>query len=148
MELNLPIRQHALVALGPALREPPTLERAQTILDAGRALSEYPFDQTDQIHAIVASSLVFRYLDEQAPAGQQLAEALFLLSRTAVFTRLAFKVSEVASYLKRAIRAVPHSAIAEHAYARLELQTIQEYSDAEARRFPQTCATGCWICIA
>jgi hypothetical protein len=136
LELNLPIWRRALLEFGRALREPASLERAQQILDAGRALSEFPFDATDQIHAIVTSSLVFRYLDEKAPEGVELAEALYLLSRTEAFTRQAFELSEAGSYLEQAIQAAPHSAIAERVYARLELQTMLQYTGPEGMAVP------------
>jgi hypothetical protein len=136
LALNLPIWQQALAALAPALREPPSLERARQILDAGHALSEFPFDGADQIHTIAASSVIFRYLDEQRPEGETLAEAFYLLSRTEAFTRRSFEVSEGSSYLEQAIHAAPHTAIAERAYARLELQTLLQYSGPEGEDMP------------
>jgi hypothetical protein len=127
-ELNLEIWRRALRELEPALREPPTLERARQILDAGHLLSEFPLDAADEVHAIVASSVLYRYLEEKRPTGEDLAQALYLLARSDAFTRRSFETSESASYLELAIGAAPHSAIARRAYARLELQTLLEYS--------------------
>jgi hypothetical protein len=136
LELNLPLWQRALVELAPTLQEPPSLERAQQVLDAGRALSQYPFDAADRIHAIVASSLIFRFLDERAPRGAELAEALFLLSRTEAFTRQSSEIPESCAYLEQAIRAAPHSAIAERAYASLELQIQLQFSSPDGMTLP------------
>jgi hypothetical protein len=136
LELNLPLWQQALVELTPSLHEPPSLERAQEIFDAGRARSLYPADAADRIHAIVASSVLFRYLDERAPEGRELAEALFLLSRTEAFTRDSFDVPESCAYLEQAIQAAPHSPIAERAYARLELQMLLQFASPDGLTLP------------
>jgi tetratricopeptide (TPR) repeat protein len=136
LEHNLKTWRQALVELEPALREAPSLERAREILDAGRALSEFPLDSADEVHAIVASSLIFRFLETNPLEGQPLAEALYLLARTESFTRRAFEISESGSYLEQAIRAAPHTAIAERAYARLELQTVLQYTGPETIDMP------------
>jgi tetratricopeptide (TPR) repeat protein len=137
LELNLPIWQQALTQLAPALHEAPTLERAQKILDSGHALSEFPFDAANQVHAVIASSVVFRYLEEKAPEGEALAQALYLLSRTEAFTRRSFELSEAASYLEQAIHAAPHTTIAERAYARLELQTLLQFVGEQSIEMPE-----------
>jgi len=135
-ELNLKTWARALRELRPALHAPPTLERAREILDAGHALSEFPLDSADEIHAVVASSVLFRYLEAKRPEGADLAQALYLLARTEAFTRRTFETSEASSYLERAIRAAPHTAIAERAYARLELATLLQYSGPFGVEFP------------
>jgi hypothetical protein len=125
---NLGIWRQALRDLAPALREPASLERAREILDSGRLLSEFPLDAADEIHSIVASSMIFRYLEDRQPAGEELARALYLLARTEAFAQQSFEISDALVYLEQAIRAAPHTDIADRAYARLELQTILEYS--------------------
>jgi hypothetical protein len=120
--------------VGPALREPASIERAREILDLGRDRSEYPLDNADEIHSIVASALIFRVLEADRPTGEPLAQALYLLARTEAFTH-SLEVSASGSYLEQAVRAAPHTDIAERAYARLELQTLLEYG-AEGQFLP------------
>jgi tetratricopeptide (TPR) repeat protein len=137
LEQNLKTWNTALDELKDALIEEPSLERARAILAQGRALTEFALDAADRIHATVASSLLYRYLEEKRPQGQALAEALYLLAKTESFTQRAFEVSEAAHYLEQAIRAAPHSEVAERAFARLELETLLEYSDPSGVQLPE-----------
>jgi hypothetical protein len=114
----------AITELEPALRETPSLERARSILDAGRALDEFPFDAAGRVHAIVASSLLYRHIEQDAPAGPALAEALFTLAQTDAFTRRSFELREPEHYLEQAIAEAPHSPLAERAFAVLEIETV------------------------
>jgi hypothetical protein len=137
LEQNLATWNTALDEVGGALLEEPSLERARKILADGRALTEFALDAGDRIHATVASSLLYRYLEEKRPKGQELAEALYLLARTEAFALRAFEVSEGSHYLEEAIRAAPHTAIAERAFARFELETLLEYSDPSGVHMPE-----------
>jgi hypothetical protein len=95
------------------------------------------------VHATVAASILFRYLEEKRPAGEELAQALYLLARTESFTRRSFAKSESSSYLEQAIQAAPHTAIAERAYARLERQTLLQYGDPFGPELPDRIAA--WL---
>jgi hypothetical protein len=136
LEQNLRTWSKALDDLRGALQQEPSLERARAILAQGRALTEFSLDAADRVHATVASSLLYRHLEEKRPRGAQLAEALYLLARTESFAQRSFEVSESSHYLEEAIRAAPHTALAERAFARLELEALLEHSDPSGVDMP------------
>jgi hypothetical protein len=97
------------------------------VLDQGRALNDFAWQESDTIHEIVASSLLYRYIEEQRPEGEDLAEALYLLARSEAFLFRSFELFEPQQYLEQAIRAAPHSDVAERAYSVLELGVALSY---------------------
>jgi tetratricopeptide (TPR) repeat protein len=129
-ERNLETWRQALTALANDVRGPASIERAQRVLDEGRVLNEFPMDAADEVHAIVASSLVYRYLDERKPMGEELGRALYLLARTQSLMTQEGDVLEAMVYLEQAIRAAPHTDVAQRAYAQLELAANLEFLGA------------------
>ena len=132
----LPTWRSALKDLAPALRETPSLARARELLARGRALREFPADPSDLVHAITASSMVFRLLEEGKPRGQERAEALYLLGQTEAYTRPSFELSDAGHYLEQAVRAAPHTPIAERAYVQLERELAVSYTGSSGTSVP------------
>ena len=133
---NLATWRAALEELAPALKQEPSLERAREILAQGRAATEFPDDGADLVHAIVATSLVFRFIEAREPQGRALAEALYLLGQTEAFTRRSFELAEAEFYLEQAIRLAPRTALAERAFARLERDTLLGYTGSGGEQVP------------
>jgi hypothetical protein len=133
---NLATWRSAIRESSAALQEAPTLERAQTILARGRALSEFPADRADLAHIVIASSIAFRFLESSRPQGRERAEALYLLGQTESFTRQAFETSDAEHYLEQTIRAAPHSPLAARAYARLEERLVLSYTGSSGENLP------------
>jgi tetratricopeptide (TPR) repeat protein len=136
LEKNRAIWSRALEELGPALKEKPTIARARQILAEGEQLSEFPADGNDRLHAVVASSLLYRFIEEESPHGGSLAEALCLLGETEAFTRRSFELSEAEHYFEQAIRLAPNTPTAARAYATLEKETLLGYTGSSGVRVP------------
>jgi hypothetical protein len=122
----------SLMALAPELQKSPSLESARRILAEGRSLDDFPWQGGDIIHAIVASSLLFRYIDDRKPGGEDLAEALYLLARSNAFTGRSFELFEPQFFLEQAIFVAPHTEIASRAYAALEIEATLIYGASGA----------------
>ncbi len=127
LQQDLDTWRGALATLAPELQAPPSLAAARRVLDQGRALEDFPWQESDTVHEIVASSLLYRYIEEQRPAGEDLAEALYLLARSEAFLYRSFELFEPQQYLEQAIRAAPHSDVAARAYSVLELEVVLRY---------------------
>ncbi len=117
----------AVVALAPDLRAQPSLAAARRILEEGRALNDFPWQGSGTIHEIVASSVLYRYIEESKPREKDLAEALYLLARSEAFLFRSFERFESQQYLERAIRIAPHTDVASRAYSVLELEVALRY---------------------
>jgi hypothetical protein len=133
---NLAIWRSAIREWAPALQESPSLARARSILAQGRALCEFPADRADLAHAVIASSIAFRFLEASRPEGLPRAEALYLLGQTESFTRRAFEISDSEYYLEQTVRAAPHTALATRAYARLESTLVLGYTGSSGEHVP------------
>jgi hypothetical protein len=127
LQRDLDTWRGALPGLAPELQAQPSLAAARRVLDQGRALNDFAWQESDTIHEIVASSLLYRYIEEQRPEGEDLAEALYLLARSEAFLFRSFELFEPQQYLEQAIRAAPHSDVAERAYSVLELGVALSY---------------------
>jgi tetratricopeptide (TPR) repeat protein len=132
----LPVWIEALSSLAPELDKPPTLERAGDILERGEALRRYPADRADLVHQIVASSLLYRYVQGENVPQSSLAEAFYLLGISDAFLRRSFERSEAQFYLEQAIRLEPGSDLAKVAFAELETQTLLAYSGSSGLHLP------------
>jgi len=91
---------------------------------------QIPLDATDEVHAIVAASLVFRHLEDKQPKGDDLARALYLLARSQASSIRQSEMLEATLCLEETIRAAPHTDLANRAYAQLELQLDSRIDDA------------------
>jgi hypothetical protein len=127
LQRDLEIWRGALVGLAPDLQAPPSLAGARRILEQGRGLNDFPWQESDTVHEIVASSVLYRYIDESNPRGEDLAEALYLLARSEAFLLRSFELFEPQQYLAEAIRIAPHSDVAARAYSVLELEVTLSY---------------------
>jgi tetratricopeptide (TPR) repeat protein len=137
LERALPIWIDALGALAPELDKPPTLERAGDILERGEALRRYPADRADLVHKIVASGILYRYVQGDGVPQSSLAEAFYLLGISDAFLRRSFERSEAQFYLEQAIRLEPGSELAKVAFAELETQTLLAYSGSSGLHLPR-----------
>jgi hypothetical protein len=133
---QLPGWRESLRELAPTFQEKPSLARARALLASGRARSEFPADGADVVHAIAASSMTYRYLEQAKPQGRELAEALYLLGQTEAFTRRSFELSDAQHYLEQVIRTAPHSALAERAYGQLERAIVFGYTGSAGENVP------------
>jgi len=133
---NLPGWRAAVSDLAPMLRAKPSLALAREVLARGRELREFPADGSDLVHAIVASSLVHRFLESHSPKGLERAEAFYLLGQTECFARRSFEMSDAEHYLEQAIRAAPHSPLAARAYAQLERELVLGYTGSSGENVP------------
>jgi len=133
---RLPEWRAALRELTPTFQEKPSLERARAVLAAGRARSEFPADGAELVHAIAASSMTYRHLEQAKPQGLQLAEALYVLGQTEAFTRRSFELSDAEHFLEQTIRTAPHSALAERAHAQLERAIAFGYTGSAGENVP------------
>jgi len=136
LQRALPIWIEALAALAPELQAPPTLERAADILERGESLRRYPADRADLVHKVVASSLLYRYVQGEKVSSDSLAEAFYLMGITDAFVRRSFERSEAQFYLEQAIRLSPGSDLARVAYVQLETETLLEYSGSSGLHLP------------
>jgi len=112
------------------------LDRARKLLAEGRALCEFPQDGADLAHAVLASSVAYRYLEEAKPKGIELARALYLLGQTEAYTRRSFEVSDAQHYLEQVIRLAPHTPIAARSYAQLEREIRLGYTGSAGENVP------------
>jgi tetratricopeptide (TPR) repeat protein len=136
LERALPIWIEALSSLAPEIEKPPTLERAGDILERGEALRRYPADRADLVHKIVASGMLYRYVQGEKVPQDSLAEAFYLLGISDAFLRRSFERSEAQFYLEQAIRLEPGSDLAQVAFAELETQTLLAYSGSSGLHLP------------
>jgi hypothetical protein len=132
----LPIWIEALRTLAPDLKSEPTLERAAEILELGEQLRRYPADRADLVHKVVASSLLYRYVQGKDVPRNSLAEASYLIAISDAFIRRSFERSEAQFYLEQAIRLEPGSELARVAFAELEEQTLLEYAGSSGLHLP------------
>ncbi len=133
----LPIWIEALETLAPDLQGEASLERAAEILELGEGLRRYPADRADLVHKVVASSLLYRYVQGKDVPRDSLAEASYLIAITDAFIRRSFERSEAQFYLEQAIRLEPGSELARVAFAELESQTLLEYAGSSGLHLPR-----------
>jgi tetratricopeptide (TPR) repeat protein len=136
LERALPVWIEAVASLAPELDKPPTLERAGDVLERGEALRRYPADRADLVHKIVASGILYRYVQGENVPKDSLAEAFYLLGISDAFLRRSFERSEAQFYLEQAIRLEPGSDLAKVAFAELEAQTLLAYSGSSGLHLP------------
>ncbi len=132
----VPIWVAALERYGDSLASEPSLERAREILRAGAEQSRHPNDSSDLAHRVLASALLYRFLDAQEASQSDRATALLLLGETDAFLRRSFERSEAEFYLEQAIRLAPGTPVAQEAYARLEDQVLFGYTGSSGLNLP------------
>jgi hypothetical protein len=126
----------ALASLAPELKGPATLEAASDILERGEMLRRYPADRAELVHKVVASSLLYRYIQGEKVPRDSLAEAFYLIAISDAFLRRSFERSEAQFYLEQTIRLEPGSELARVAFAELETETLLAYSGSSGLHLP------------
>ena len=113
------------------------LGRAKSILEEARRAVAFPSDRAVLVHYVVASSLLYRFVEAHAGAGgTDLAEAYYLLGLVESRIGRDAWVSPSAAFLESAIRTAPHSRFAEQAYALLEEEAILGYAGGDGIPLP------------
>lgn len=113
------------------------LERARALIAAGQRRNRFPADQLGLVHFVVASGLLHRYVDAQAPTTQALVEAYYLLGMTESYISRTSWVAETPFFLAMAIRLDPQSPVAARAYEFLNAYTIAAYTGSAGTHVPQ-----------
>jgi hypothetical protein len=112
------------------------LARARTLIEAGQRRNRFPADQQGLVHFIVASSLLHRYVDAQAPNTQALVEAYYLLGVAESYISRTSWVAETPYFLETAIRLDPKSPTAAMAYDFLNAYMIAAYTGSAGVHLP------------
>lgn len=112
------------------------LERARGLSEEAQRRSSFPADRTVLIYDLVASGILYRYVNENREASPDLAEAYYLLGVSEARIRRSFWVSESEFYLETAIRMAPRASFAPLAYALLEEETLAGYSGSSGLHLP------------
>lgn len=112
------------------------LARARALIEAGQRRNRFHADQLGLVHFVVASSLLHRYVDAQAPNTPALAEAYYLLGvAESSISRTAWIV-ETPFFLEMAIRLDPKSPVAAKAYDLLNAYILATYTSSAGTRLP------------
>lgn len=113
------------------------LGRVQAILKEARCGVAFPSDRAVLVQYVVASSLLYRFVEAHAGAGgADVAEAYYLLGLVESRIGRDAWVSPSAAFLESAIRTAPHSSSAEPAYALLEEAAILGYGGGDGIPLP------------
>ncbi len=134
---NLPfyLRRHmqiwvaSLAELADVAAQPPTLAQARALFDRASMLSTVPAGRERAVHDLVASSLLYRLVeDSKERDAAELAEAYYLLG--VIETRTAepkAAVPQMEFHFEAAIRHAPHGEFAKPSYAILEEYSLLNY---------------------
>jgi len=113
------------------------LGRARALIEAGQRRNRFPADQLGLVHFVVASGLLHRYVDAQAPTPQALVEAYYLLGMTESYISRTSWVAETPFFLAMAIRLDPQSPMADKAYDFLNAYIVTAYTGSAGTHVPQ-----------
>jgi hypothetical protein len=125
-----------LKADGKVVQEPPSLERARTLVESGKRERPYAFSKAGLIHDLLASSVLHRLLEDPTQPKADRAETYYLLGLTDAQVRSSPWLSDAGWYLASAIRAAPHSAVAGRAFDAYEDMTLLEWSGSAGTDVP------------
>ncbi len=112
------------------------LARARGLIEAGKRRNRFPADQLGLVHFVVASSLLHRYVDTQAPTTLALAEAYYLLGIAESYISRTTWVTETPFFLEMAIRLDPRSPLAANAYDLLNAYMMATYTGSAGTYLP------------
>ncbi len=124
--------------LRPLGEAPAELAAARQLVEQARASDPFGSDQRPLVRAIVASSLLHRWLAEGEHSTAEQAEALTLLGITEMRIDDTFWLSQAEFYLETAIRRAPGTPTAVRAYELLEAETIASYTGAAGIDLPKS----------
>lgn len=130
----------ALAELGDALTGPPDLERAHAIVDEATGMSLLPEGRERAVHDLVASSLLYRWLDQHrdpaSASDRQRALAWYLLGVIEARSAEAYWVPRTEYNLERAIRLDPKGPNAPAAWRLLEQTVAGAYGGVDGPSLP------------
>lgn len=140
MQLRRDVEQWVrdLRELRPLGEGPPDLAAARRLVEQARASDPFGSDQRPLVRAIVASSLLHRWLADDDRSKDEQAEAFLLLGITEMRIDDTFWLSQADFYLETAIRRAPGTSAAVQAYELLEAETIASYTGAAGIHLPKT----------
>lgn len=138
MQLRRDVEQWVrdLRELRPLGEGPPDLAAARRLVEETRAIDPFGSDERSLVRAIVASSLLHRWLAGADRPKDEQAEAFLLLGSTEMRIDDTFWLSQADFYLETAIRRAPGTASAVQAYELLEAETIASYTGAAGVQLP------------
>jgi hypothetical protein len=126
----------ALKELQPQGTSGAALARARALIAAGQRRNRFPADQLGLVHFVVASSLLHRSVDAQAPTTPALVEAYYLLGIAESSISRTSWVAETPFFLEMAIRLDPQSPMAVKAYDLLNAYMMTAYTGSAGTHLP------------
>ena len=112
------------------------LPYARTLIRQGQQRNRFLADRLGLVHFVVASGLLYRYVDTSPGTGLPLAEAYYLLGVAESFISRTLWISETEFFLETAIRLAPRSVYARQAYAFLEEYVLIGYTGSAGLHQP------------
>lgn len=112
------------------------LTQASELIRAGQQQNRFLADRQGLVHFMLASSLLHRYVNDNARPAAQLAEAYYLLGIAESYIPRSSWISETEFFLEMAIRLAPISPHAKKAYAFLEEYVITGYTGSSGLHLP------------
>jgi len=127
-----------IAALGELGRVPPPVDLhvATELLREANNLNEYVRDRRGLVHAIVASSLLHRFVQAAPEDELALAEAYYRLGIAESSISRTIWVAETEYFLETAIRIAPRSSHARNAYVFLEQYILASYTGSAGTNLP------------
>lgn len=117
----------------------PSLDLAQSWIDKGRQLMEYPRDQSGVVYYIEASRVLKTIIsDGVKKADQEKARAAYMLGLTELVIGHPVLGLEAQRYLEKAIRTLPHSELAKEAFSLYEENLLFAYSGSAGLNIPDS----------
>jgi hypothetical protein len=113
------------------------LVRARALIAAGQQRHRFPADQLGLVHFVVASSLLHRSVDAQAPSTQALVAAYDLLGMAESSISRTSWVAETPFFLDMAIRLDQRSSLAAKAYDLLHAYLLAAYTGSGGVLVPE-----------
>ncbi|MCP4503272.1 MAG: hypothetical protein GY822_25320 [Deltaproteobacteria bacterium] len=114
----------------------PSLTRARNLIEGSNSGSSFRSDRHDLIRYLVASSSLYRLVDEKKVKGAALSESYFLLGVSESHIREDYWVAQAEAYLEAAIRSDPGGPFAQAAYSRLEEELILANTGSQGGPLP------------
>lgn len=119
----------------------PTLANARRLIDDATNVMQFRADRTGLVHAVTASSLLFRFVEARESAGKkrsdaEIAEAYYLLGVAESLIRQSYWLEEAEAYLEISIRTDPKGPWAELALAKLEEEILFTYTGSAGQPLP------------
>jgi len=118
----------------------PTLATARRLIDDATNVMQFRADRTGLVHAVTASSLLFRFVEARESGkkrtDREIAEAYYLLGVAESLIRQSYWLEEAEAYLEISIRMDPKGPWAELALAKLEEEILFTYTGSAGQPLP------------